>query len=99
MKIADECLEDMMEWLRAGGGQVGIYDGNNVTEERRREIFRKLQQNDIHPLFIESICEKPEIVLANIKSVKVSSPDVSLFIKGAFYVKKWEMFYVGNINL
>ncbi|KAI9271724.1 6-phosphofructo-2-kinase-domain-containing protein [Phascolomyces articulosus] len=75
LTIADECLGDMMEWLRTGGGQVGIYDGNNVTEKRRREIVKRLEEKDIHPLFIESICEKPEIVLANIKSVKVSSPD------------------------
>ncbi|KAI9488129.1 6-phosphofructo-2-kinase-domain-containing protein [Zychaea mexicana] len=75
LTIADECLADMMEWLRVGGGQVGIYDGNNVTENRRRGIYKKLLENDIHPLYIESICDKPEIVLANIRSVKVSSPD------------------------
>ncbi|ORY94169.1 6-phosphofructo-2-kinase-domain-containing protein [Syncephalastrum racemosum] len=73
--IADECLDDMIEWLAHGGGQLGIYDGNNVTEERRREIHEKLIARDIHPLFIESICNKPEIVYANIRSVKISSPD------------------------
>lgn len=47
-KIAEECLDDMIEWLWNGGGQVGIYDGNNVTESRRREIYDKLIANDIH---------------------------------------------------
>ncbi|KAG0173407.1 hypothetical protein DFQ28_001581 [Apophysomyces sp. BC1034] len=75
LSIADECLDDMVEWLHSGGGQVGIYDGNNVTEDRRREIHDKLLANGIHPLFIESICNKNEIVLANIRSVKISSPD------------------------
>ncbi|KAI8075111.1 6-phosphofructo-2-kinase-domain-containing protein [Gongronella butleri] len=75
LEIADECLEDMITWLQDGSGQVGIYDGNNITEARRREIRDKLVANDIHPLFIESICTKPEIVLANIRSVKISSPD------------------------
>ncbi|KAI9018591.1 6-phosphofructo-2-kinase-domain-containing protein [Phycomyces nitens] len=75
LHIADECLDDMIEWLKTGGGQVSIYDGNNVTEDRRRAIHDKLVANDVHPLFIESICNKPEIVLANIRSVKISSPD------------------------
>ncbi|CAO3587440.1 unnamed protein product [Absidia cylindrospora] len=75
LAIADECLDDMISWLQIGGGQVGIYDGNNVTEDRRRDIRDRLLAQDIHPLFIESICNKPEIVLANIRSVKISSPD------------------------
>ncbi|CAO3618151.1 unnamed protein product [Cunninghamella echinulata] len=75
LDIANECLEDMISWLQVGSSQVGIYDGNNTTEQRRREIRDKLLANDIHPLFIESICNKPEIVLANIRSVKISSPD------------------------
>ncbi|KAI8081660.1 6-phosphofructo-2-kinase-domain-containing protein [Halteromyces radiatus] len=75
LQIANECLDDMITWLQIGGGQVGIYDGNNVTEDRRRDIRDRLVAQDIHPLFIESICNKPEIVLANIRSVKISSPD------------------------
>ncbi|KAI9318388.1 6-phosphofructo-2-kinase-domain-containing protein [Dichotomocladium elegans] len=70
LKIADTCLSDMIEWLEKGGGQVGIYDGNNVTDQRRKEINERLLARDIH-----SVCDKPEIVLANIRSVKVSSPD------------------------
>lgn len=38
----------MMEWLDHGGGQVGIYDGNNITEDRRKEIHDKLVSNDVH---------------------------------------------------
>ncbi|KAI9312259.1 6-phosphofructo-2-kinase-domain-containing protein [Dichotomocladium elegans] len=74
-KIADECLDDLIHWLDQGEGQVGIYDGNNVTEDRRREIYTKLTAHNINTLFIESICTKPEIVYANIRSVKISSPD------------------------
>lgn len=48
LKIADDCLNDMIEWLQHGGGQVGIYDGNNITEDRRKEIHDKLVANDIH---------------------------------------------------
>lgn len=38
----------MVEWLQLGGGQVGIYDGNNLTEERRKELHDKLVDLDIH---------------------------------------------------
>ncbi|KAI9342994.1 6-phosphofructo-2-kinase-domain-containing protein [Pilaira anomala] len=75
LKIAEECLDDMIEWLDRGGGQVGIYDGNNITEDRRKEIHDKLVSNDIHVLFIESVCDNPAIILFNIRSVKISSPD------------------------
>lgn len=30
-------------------------------------------------VYLESICTKPEIVYANIRSVKISSPDVSVY--------------------
>lgn len=75
LKVADECLGDLINWLQTGGGQVAIFDGNNVTEARRKQIHDKLLDNDIHPLFLEFICNKPDIILANIRSVKISSPD------------------------
>ncbi|KAI8891311.1 6PF2K-domain-containing protein [Backusella circina FSU 941] len=75
LEIADKCLDDCISWLQTGGGQVAIFDGNNVLETRRREIHDKLVANDIHPLFLEFICNKPDIILSNIRSVKISSPD------------------------
>ncbi|CAO3689319.1 unnamed protein product [Umbelopsis ramanniana] len=72
--IAEACLKDMIEWLEKGG-QVGIYDASNTTDERRAWIQRKLKEHDIQTLFIESICNKQEIIDSNIRSVKISSPD------------------------
>lgn len=48
LKIADDCLEDMVDWLQQKGGQVGIYDGNNITEDRRKEVYDRLMAEDIH---------------------------------------------------
>lgn len=48
LAIANECLDDMIAWLQKGGGQVGIYDGNNVTVARREEISNKLLAQGIH---------------------------------------------------
>ncbi|KAF8925802.1 hypothetical protein BGZ58_000471 [Dissophora ornata] len=74
LKIANACLDDMVQWF-AGGGQVGILDGSNTTEERRQVLVDRFKSVDVHYLFIESICDNPEIIDANIRSVKVSSPD------------------------
>ncbi|KAF9358960.1 hypothetical protein BGX26_000502 [Mortierella sp. AD094] len=73
-KIANACLDDMVQWF-AEGGQVGILDGSNTTEERRQELVERLKACNVHPMFIETICDNPDIVDANIRSVKVSSPD------------------------
>lgn len=48
LQVADECLGDLIDWLQTGGGQVAIFDGNNVTEARRKQIHDKLLDNDIH---------------------------------------------------
>ncbi|KAF9988518.1 hypothetical protein BGZ65_001980 [Modicella reniformis] len=74
MKIANACLEDMVRWL-ASGGQVGILDGSNTTEERRQALVDRFKSVGVNCMFIESICDNPEIIDSNILSVKVSSPD------------------------
>ncbi|KAF8949374.1 hypothetical protein BGZ52_005871 [Haplosporangium bisporale] len=74
MQIANACLDDMVQWF-AEGGQVGILDGSNTTEERRQELVNRFTAYNITPLFIETICDNPAIIDANIRSVKVSSPD------------------------
>ncbi|KAG0326680.1 hypothetical protein BGZ99_009178 [Dissophora globulifera] len=73
-KIANACLDDMIQWF-ASGGQVGILDGSNTTEERRHELVERFKSSNVHYLFIESICDNSEIIDANIRSVKLSSPD------------------------
>ncbi|KAI8343642.1 putative 6-phosphofructo-2-kinase [Chlamydoabsidia padenii] len=73
--LADRCLDDVIHWLLHDGGQLAIFDGNNVTEDRRTHIRDKLIANNIQALFIEFICTDPDMVLSNIIGVKLSSPD------------------------
>ncbi|KAI1320527.1 hypothetical protein EDD11_000489 [Mortierella claussenii] len=73
-KIANACLDDMVRWF-ADGGQVGILDGSNTTHERRLELVERFKSCNVHPMFIETICDNLAIVDANIRSVKISSPD------------------------
>ncbi|KAJ1920363.1 hypothetical protein H4219_001338 [Mycoemilia scoparia] len=74
-KANEECLNDMIDFLTKQGGQVGIYDASNLVATERRELYNKLFEIGIHPLFIEYICDKQEVVEDNIRKVKVISPD------------------------
>ena len=73
-QAALEALQDMKRWF-SSGGQVGIYDATNSTKERRQLLLESCERDDIQVLFVESICEDEEIILNNIRQVKLSSPD------------------------
>jgi 6-phosphofructo-2-kinase / fructose-2,6-biphosphatase 4 len=95
-KILTGCEQLIWDFFNSGG-QVIIYDANNGTKERRREIGEKAEKQGIHIIFlgisyiyfstytytnngmampIESMCDNEDIILSNIRGVKISSPDV-----------------------
>ncbi|KAI8835000.1 histidine phosphatase superfamily [Chytriomyces cf. hyalinus JEL632] len=54
---------------------LAIDDATNSTKERRRLIMERCERECIQVMFVESICDRMDVVLANIKEVKLSSPD------------------------
>lgn len=74
-EAAAAALADMIRWFNEDQGIVAIYDATNSTKARRKWLCEKLGKQDIQVLFIESICQDEELILANIKDVKLSSPD------------------------
>ncbi|KAK4056461.1 hypothetical protein OIO90_002604 [Microbotryomycetes sp. JL221] len=69
-------MEDAVtDFFKKKRGQVAIYDANNGTRKARREVKSKYESMGINVFFIENICDRSEIVEANIRSVKISSPD------------------------
>ncbi|SNX84336.1 probable FBP26 - fructose-2,6-bisphosphatase [Melanopsichium pennsylvanicum] len=73
-QMAEECLEQLIGWLKRGGN-VGIHDATNSTTARRREIADRIaKEPDLKLVFLESICTDPEVIEKNI-AVKVSSGD------------------------
>ncbi|KAI8377609.1 6-phosphofructo-2-kinase-domain-containing protein [Radiomyces spectabilis] len=74
-EAAAAALEDMIRWFDEEQGIVAIYDATNSTQKRRRWLKERLAKEDIQVLFIESICQDEALILANIKEVKLSSPD------------------------
>ncbi|KAJ8516267.1 hypothetical protein ONZ45_g6405 [Pleurotus djamor] len=72
--VAEGC-EKLITDFFTGGGQVVIYDANNGTREARQRLAEKFDKENIHVIFLESLCDNKEIIEQNIRSVKISSPD------------------------
>uniref|UniRef100_A0AAF5Q3B0 6-phosphofructo-2-kinase n=1 Tax=Wuchereria bancrofti TaxID=6293 RepID=A0AAF5Q3B0_WUCBA len=82
-KMRDECarlaMEDLDRYLTSKEGEVAVFDATNTTRERRRWLTNFCHREDRDPpfrlFFVESICDDPDIINANITEVKVNSPD------------------------
>uniref|UniRef100_A0A3P8WFU5 6-phosphofructo-2-kinase/fructose-2,6-bisphosphatase 2 n=1 Tax=Cynoglossus semilaevis TaxID=244447 RepID=A0A3P8WFU5_CYNSE len=79
MKIRKHCaliaLQDVKAYLTEEGGQIAVFDATNTTRERRDLIQAFVKDNAFKVFFVESVCDDPEVIAANILEVKVSSPD------------------------
>ncbi|KAI1110143.1 6-phosphofructo-2-kinase [Nemania sp. NC0429] len=71
---AEAALADMLGWFRQGG-VIGIFDATNSTKERRKWLMDVCTNEGIEVLFVESKCDNEELVMANIRDVKTTSPD------------------------
>ncbi|KIJ27860.1 hypothetical protein M422DRAFT_190528 [Sphaerobolus stellatus SS14] len=73
-KLAEDCLEMLIQWLKEGGN-VGIHDATNSTKERRAMISNRVaREKGIVVIFLESLCDDPAVIAANV-ALKVSSGD------------------------
>ncbi len=74
-RILDEFDDTVIDFFFKQGGQVVVYDANNSVQSRRYAIREKYGKLGVHVMFLESICTDPKVVEANVRSVKLSSPD------------------------
>jgi len=75
LHIALAALDDLMSFLNSGG-MVGIYDAANISAERRRIVAQRCTSEGVNKIiFVESICDDPAVIEANIRETKLSSPD------------------------
>lgn len=72
--VAKLALDDMIRWLK-GDGTVAIFDATNTTRARRVWVENELNAHGIEVVFVESVCDDPAIVEANIVQNKIRSPD------------------------
>ncbi|VDK42692.1 unnamed protein product [Anisakis simplex] len=84
-------MEDMGQYLSSKEGEVAqricdiihninqIFDATNTTRDRRRWLVDFCENDERDPpfrvFFVESVCDDPDIINANITEVKLSSPD------------------------
>ncbi|OWB78609.1 kinase activity protein [[Candida] boidinii] len=74
---AKETLDQLIDYLMSGQGNVGIFDATNTTKLRRKwiiETINKKTKGTIKVLFLESICTDQAIIEKNIR-LKLSGPD------------------------
>ncbi|KAA8914428.1 hypothetical protein TRICI_002926 [Trichomonascus ciferrii] len=69
------CLADMYRFFNEDKGQVGIYDAVNATARDRRALKDEFNAHNIQTLFVECMCTDQDIVVRNIRDVKLTSPD------------------------
>ncbi len=72
--LAMHALDDMLAWFDEGG-EVGIYDATNSTKVRRRIVEERCKARGVPLVFIESICDDPAVIDANVRETKLSMPD------------------------
>ncbi|XP_068187729.1 6-phosphofructo-2-kinase/fructose-2,6-bisphosphatase 2-like [Antennarius striatus] len=79
MEIRRQCalvaLQDVKAYLNEEGGQIAVFDATNTTRERRELLLSFAEENAYKVFFIESICDDPDVIAANILKVKVSNED------------------------
>lgn len=74
-KCAMDALEDVCSWLNSGG-EVAVLDATNTTRQRRDMIYDFCTtRHSYKTFFVESVCDDPKIIHANIMEVKITSPD------------------------
>jgi 6-phosphofructo-2-kinase/fructose-2,6-biphosphatase 2 len=73
-QLAEDSLEMLITWLKEGGN-VGIHDATNSSRRRRAKIEERVaKEKGIVVIFLESVCNDPAIIAANV-ALKVSSGD------------------------
>jgi len=73
--VANQALNDTLDWLESEG-EVAIFDATNTTKERRQMVYHTVVvKRGFKCLFLESICDSPQLIQTNIIDVKVHSPD------------------------
>jgi hypothetical protein len=78
-EILETCRAEFLHFFNQENGQVGIYDAVNPSSEIRRNWKELLDKHGIQTIFVESLCDNQGIIEQNVRSVKISSPDVFLY--------------------
>jgi len=69
-------LDDLLDFIDSGG-DVGLFDATNTTRERRHIVVEHARKRGkrYRVLWVELICDDPEVLATNYKNKVSSSPD------------------------
>lgn len=73
-QLAAAAMDDLVAWI-GDGGQVAVYDATNTTVARRAFVLERLEAARIPALFVELRTGDGELIEANIRETKLTSPD------------------------
>jgi 6-phosphofructo-2-kinase len=64
-QIAKETFDELIKWLKEGG-HVAVFDATNTTRARRSKVTQWCRDAGLQaPIFVESICDDPDILDVN----------------------------------
>lgn len=72
---AEAAVADMLKWFKTSNNLIAILDATNSTKSRRRWIKDRCDAEGVETLFVESKCDDEDLIMSNIKEVKLTSPD------------------------
>ena len=76
-QVAQETLDELLDYILEQGGSVGIFDATNSTLKRRQMIMKRIRDRagpELGVLFLESICFDEQLLESNMR-LKLSGPD------------------------
>ncbi|CAI5744932.1 unnamed protein product [Peronospora destructor] len=74
--LAKKCLDDSIEALESNDCDCVIFDATNVTRKRRQMLLDEVHQRcQCEMMFIESVCEDPDLIASSINEMKLNSAD------------------------
>jgi len=76
-KVCNAAMDDLVAFMKQDGVRLAVYDATNSSIENREKILKRLADENIgaKKMFVESIVDDDEMLVENIRTVKLSTPD------------------------
>ncbi|KAG3111092.1 6-phosphofructo-2-kinase/fructose-2,6-bisphosphatase [Phytophthora idaei] len=75
-ELTKKCLEDSIAALESNDCDCVIFDATNVTRKRRQMLLSEVHQRyKCEMMFIESVCDDPDLIASSINEMKLNSAD------------------------
>lgn len=69
-QVCQDAALDVVKWFQNDEGEVAVFDATNTTRKRRQYLYEFfVQKHGYNLFFVESVCDKEDIIENNIKEV------------------------------